>query len=241
MTFLEHLVELRKRIITSAVFLFCISIICFIFFDKILDALIWFYKEGTNNANAKLAVLGVADAFVVRVKVSVYCGMIIGFPFFIWQLWLFINSALTKKEKRITALFLLSSSILFFIGVIIGFVTLPKAIDFLVNVGGDNIEQILVADKYVNFILLMSFAFGISFEMPVILVTLMLTNIVSPQWFKGKRRMTIVIIFIFAAVITPSQDPFSLLLMAVPLYILFEASILIGSLAKRKAKAKDEI
>jgi sec-independent protein translocase protein TatC len=237
MTFLEHLGEVRKRLIWSTIFLFIVSTVCFIFFERLLSGMLWFYNNGTDSKDAKLAVLGIADAFIVRIKVSFYSGLIISFPFFMWQLWRFTNSALTPKEKKVTSLFLVSSFLLFFTGVAIGLVTLPKAINFLVNVGGSNIEQVLVADKYVNFVLLMSFAFGLSFEMPVILVFLMMTRIVSPNWFKGKRRLMIVLIFIFAAVITPSQDPFSLLLMAVPLYVLFEISIFIGNLTNRKANS----
>lgn len=236
MTFLEHLAELRKRIIYSTIFILITSIFCFILFEQIISFILWFYKNGSSDKNAKLAVLGVVDAFMVRIKVSTYCGIIISFPFWLWQIWAFINSALTKKEKKLTAYFIFVSVVLFFMGIIIGFITLPKAIEFLINVGGKDFTQILVADKYINFVLLMSFAFGLSFEMPVVLVFLMLTNIVSPSWFKGKRRVMLLCIIVFAAIITPSQDPYSLLLMALPLYLLFEISIVIGSISKRKAK-----
>jgi sec-independent protein translocase protein TatC len=127
----------------------------------------------------------------------------------------------------------LSSIVLFAMGAAVALLTLPKALEFLLNIGGDQLTPELTADKYLSFVSLMIVAFGVAFLFPVVLVFLLLARVLTTRQLRRWRRPAIVVIVIFAAVITPSQDPYSLFFMAVPMYIFFESSIIIGRVLKR--------
>ncbi|MDQ1533778.1 MAG: sec-independent protein translocase protein TatC, partial [Actinomycetota bacterium] len=171
--------------------------------------------------------------FILRLKVSTYAGLVISLPVVLWQLWRFITPGLNPKEKRYAIPFILSSIVLFAMGGVVAWLTFPKALDFLIKIGGGDIATFFTADKYVTFISLMIVAFGASFEFPVVLVFLMLAGVLKTSTLRKYRRHAIVGITAFAAVITPSQDPYSLFFMAAPMYLFYEGSILIGRMLKR--------
>jgi sec-independent protein translocase protein TatC len=123
--------------------------------------------------------------------------------------------------------------VLFFMGALVAMLTLPKALEFLLNIGGSDLQPLLTADKYISLVSLMILAFGAAFEFPVLLVFLLLARVLTTAQLRKWRRMAIVVIVVFAAVITPSQDPYSLFFMAVPMYIFYESSIIIGRVLKR--------
>ena len=151
----------------------------------------------------------------------------------LWQLWRFITPGLNPKEKRYAIPFILSSIVLFAMGGAVAWLTFPKALDFLIKIGGGDITPFFTADKYVTFISLMILAFGLSFEFPVVLVFLMLARVLKTSTLRKYRRHAVVAIVAFAAVITPSQDPYSLFFMAAPMYLFYEGSIVIGRMLKR--------
>jgi sec-independent protein translocase protein TatC len=129
--------------------------------------------------------------------------------------------------------FVFTSILLFIAGGVVALITLPQALDFLLKAGGEDLQPLLTADKYISLVTLMILAFGLAFEFPVILVFLLIARVLTTQRLIKWRRWTIVLVFAFAAVITPSQDPYSLFFMAVPMYLFYEGSILIGKALKR--------
>jgi sec-independent protein translocase protein TatC len=233
MTVVEHLTELRRRIIFSIVAITLAGIVCFIFSESIIKFFVEYYKDATEGDRDALIFLGPLDAFLTRVKVATYGGIVLALPIWLWELWRFITPGLNPNEKRYAIPFVLTSMVLFAAGAAVALLTMPKALEFLLNVGGEQLRPELTADKYLSFASLMIVAFGIAFEFPVVLVFLLLARVITTRQLRRWRRPAIVIIVIFAAVITPSQDPYSLFFMVVPMYIFFEGSIIIGRVLKR--------
>jgi len=233
MTVVEHLTELRRRIIVCIIAITLGAIVVYIFSLDIIRFLIHYYEDATDGERDALIFTGPLDAFVTRIKVATYGGFALALPVWLFQLWRFVTPGLHQKEKRYAIPFVLTSVVLFAAGGFVALLTLPKALDFLLNIGGSELEPLLTADRYLSLVALMIVAFGLAFEFPVVLMFLLLARVVSTAQLRRWRRATIVVITIFAAVITPSQDPYSLFFMAVPMYIFYEICIIIGRVMKR--------
>jgi len=233
MTVVEHLAELRRRLIISIVAVVVAAIVCYIFALDIIRFLLDYYRDATEGQRDAFIFTGPLDAFVTRLKVATYGGIVLATPVWLWELWRFITPGLHPKEKRYAVPFVLTSLVLFAIGAGVALLTLPRALEFLLGVGGEEIQPLLTADKYIGLVSIMLLAFGLAFEFPVLLVFLLIAHVVDTEQLARFRRWAIVLIFVFAAVITPSQDPYSLFFMAVPMYLFYEASILIGKLLGR--------
>jgi sec-independent protein translocase protein TatC len=244
MTLVEHLTELRRRVIVSAIVLVVFTIVVFIFYDHLLHFLSAPYEKvtrGTKNAacgatatsGCKLIATGPLEPFLVRLKVSTYGGIAISVPVVFWQIWRFVTPGLHKNERRYGIVFFIAIILLFALGAVVAWFTVQKALEFLLGVGGNSIQPFISADKYLTLITLMVAAFGVAFEFPVLLVFLLLVRVINTRQLRNVRRWMIVGITVFAAVITPSQDPFSLFFMAVPMYLFYEISIVIGRVMKR--------
>ncbi|HYU39164.1 MAG TPA: twin-arginine translocase subunit TatC [Acidimicrobiia bacterium] len=233
MTVVEHLTELRRRIIISLIAVTLAAIVCFIFSESIIKFFVQYYKDATNGEKTQLIFLGPLDAFITRLKVATYGGIVLALPIWLWELWRFITPGLNPNEKRYAIPFVLTSIVLFAMGAAVALLTLPKALEFLLDIGGSELRPELTADKYLSLVSLMIVAFGFAFEFPVVLVFLLLARVLTTRQLRRWRRPAILIIVIFAAVITPSQDPYSLFAMAVPMYIFYEGSIIIGRVLKR--------
>jgi sec-independent protein translocase protein TatC len=233
MTVVEHLAELRQRLIISLIAVALGGVICFVFAPQIINFLIQFYKDSTADTPNKLIFTGPLDAFATRLKIATYGGIVLAMPVWLWELWRFITPGLNPTEKRYAIPFIFASIFLFACGAAVAFLTLQPALNFLLKIGGSDLQPLLTADKYISLVALMVVAFGISFEFPVVLVFLLIARVITPAQLSHWRRWAIVLIVTFAAVITPSQDPYSLFAMAIPMYLFYEASILIGKLLKR--------
>jgi sec-independent protein translocase protein TatC len=233
MTVVEHLAELRTRLIISIAAVTLAAIVCYIFAPTIIRFFLEFYRDAIGRQHRNFIFTGPLDAFVTRLKIATYGGIVLALPVWLWELWRFITPGLEKKEKRYAIPFVLASIVLFALGGFVAMLTLPEALSFLLNAGGSNLQPLLTADRYISLVGLMIVAFGIAFEFPVLLVFLLLARIITTRQLRSWRRWAIVVIVTFAAVITPSQDPYSLFFMAVPMYIFYEASILIGRALKR--------
>jgi sec-independent protein translocase protein TatC len=233
MTFFGHILELRKRLMIAIAGIGLGACVAFVFAPTFIDWIADFYVQASTQDNAQLTQTTVLDGFILRVKVATYGGIVIAAPIWMWQLWRFITPGLAAKEKRYAIPFLVSSIFLFFLGGVVSLITLTKALSFLLNSGGVEYFEVIGASSYVNFVVLMFVAFGISFQFPVVLVFLLIARVLTTQQLKSFRRGAILIILIFAAVITPSQDPYSLFLMVVPMYLFYEISIIIGRILKR--------
>ncbi|MGH9154723.1 MAG: twin-arginine translocase subunit TatC [Acidimicrobiales bacterium] len=234
MPVMEHLGELRRRIVISLVAVAAGGIVGFIAYNKILEFLVDPYCQLDNRppGPCTLFITDPLEGFATRIKVASYAGLMMASPVVLFQLWRFVTPGLNPKEKRYAVPFVLSSILLFGFGVLLAKVTFPQALEFLVGVGGD-LQPIFSPAKYLRLVLLMIVAFGVAFQFPVLLVFLQLAGVLSSRRLAGWRRGAVVLIFVVAAVITPSQDPYSLLAMAGPMYLFYEMSILVGRLFKK--------
>jgi len=233
MTVVEHLTELRKRLFVSILAIAIGATICFIIAPQIISFLVTFYEHATKGSRQRLIFIGPLDAFATRLKIATYGGFVLALPVWLYELWRFITPGLNPKEKKYAIPFVLSSLFLFACGAAVAFLTLEPALKFLLNIGGADLTPALTADKYISLVSLMIIAFGLSFEFPVILMFLLLAHVITTAQLRKWRRYAIVAIVAFAAVITPSQDPYSLFAMAIPMYIFYEICIIIGRILKR--------
>ena len=234
MTVVEHLTELRKRLMVSIIAVAIAGVVAFIFAPQIISWLIRFYNDAYPKGHGqKFIFIGPLDAFATRLKIATYGGIILALPVWLWELWRFITPGLNPKEKKYAIPFVLASIVLFLLGAVAALLTLQPALKFLLNIGGSDLRPLLTADKYLSLVSLMILAFGLSFEFPVILVFLLIAHVITTQQLRKWRRLAIVLIVTFAAVITPSQDPYSLFAMAIPMYLFYEGAIIIGRVMKR--------
>lgn len=231
MTVVEHLAELRTRIMVSLVAIAVGAVVCFVFFGTIIRFLLDPYTEITGKSS--LIFTDPLEAFSTRLRVAGYGGIVLASPVVLWQLWRFVTPGLYPKEKRYAVPFVVSSVVLFVFGGFVAYQTLPRALDFLLTIGGEELTPLLTAGKYLSLVSLMAIAFGVAFEFPVILTFLLLARVLNTAQLRRWRRWVIMGIVTFAAVITPSADPYSQLLMAIPMYVFYEAVILIGRVMRR--------
>jgi sec-independent protein translocase protein TatC len=235
MSLSEHLSELRRRVLIVAVAFFTASVVAFVFYPEILKFLQEPYCR--ISPHCQLYVTGPLDGLSLRIKIAAYGGLFLSLPVILWELWRFITPGLHAREKRYAVPFVGSSLALFSIGVALAYVTFPHALRFLANVGGPSLDRLYDPNQYLGLIIALMVVFGITFELPVILVALELVGVVKAATLAAHRRWAFVLIVVLAAVITPSGDPFSMLALAVPLYVFYETSIVIGKLAERRRAA----
>jgi len=233
MTLQEHLAELRRRLIICVVCFCAASAVCFVVYPHILDFLKAPYCHVTGPSRCVLYVTAPLDGLSLRVKLAAYGGLFFSFPVILWELWRFITPGLNRNEKRYAVPFMSASIVLFAGGVAIAYLVFAHALKFLGSVGGPTLRQIYNPDSYLSLMVALMMVFGLTFEFPVILVSLELAGAVTPAKLASWRRWAIVLIVLFAAIITPSGDPFSMLALAVPLYFFYEASIVLGKLLRR--------
>ena len=166
------------------------------------------------------------DGFTIRLKVSVVAGAVITAPFWLYQIWAFVTPGLRKNEKRWTITFVLSSTVLFALGMGLAYFTLYKGLNVLITQAGSGTQAGLDVTSYISFVILMLVIFGASFELPLLIVLLNAVRVLPYRLLKRGQRIGIFLIFLFAAVATPSTDPFTMVAMAVPMVALFELAVL---------------
>jgi len=242
MTLTEHLAELRSRIIRSLLAVILGIILLLAFYDQVLRWMWQPYRDlcaQKPNLQCDLYFLGPLEGFTTRLSIATYGGIIIALPVILWQIWQFVVPALHAKEKRYAIPFVLSSVFLFLLGGAVAYWTLTPALDFLIGWSGADVKAAFQISKYVSLFGLMVAAFGITFEFPVLLVFLQLAGVVTPQTLQKHWRYATVIIFVIAAVITPSGDPYSMMALAIPMTLFYIIAIIIGRiLQKRKLRAE---
>lgn len=231
MTLVEHLTELRRRVIVAVVAYAVTGVVCFIFYPHILSFLKAPYCRVAPHCS--LYVTSPLDPLSLRVEIAAYGGLALASPVFLWELWRFVTPGLLSHEKRYAVPFVASAVALFCAGGVVAYLIFPKALAWLGSIGGPSLHEIYNPDNYLTLVVAIIAVFGFTFEFPVVLVGLQLAGVVSPARLAGFRRWAIVIIVIVAAVITPSGDPFSMLALALPLYAFYELSIVTGKLLRR--------
>jgi len=242
MSLVEHLTELRDRLIKIVVAIVLGMAISFALYPQIFDFLLAPYKEiaesGQTLGDGKLLILDPLEGFGVRMRLAAYGGIGIAMPVILWQIWQFVTPGLYPHERRYAIPFVVSALALFLLGAGLAYYTLPRALEFLVQIGGDELVTAFAPGKYFTLITYMMLAFGIGFEFPILLIFLQLAGIVGPDSLRRVRRYAIVGICILVAVITPSGDPISMLMLSVPMAVFYEVSILVGRLVERRRAAE---
>jgi sec-independent protein translocase protein TatC len=241
MTLVEHLSELRHRLIICVVAVGLGMLAGFILYPQIFDVLIQPYKDIAGShptiGGGRLLQTDPLEGFSIRMRTSVYAGVGFAMPVLLWQIWRFVSPGLYANEKRYAVPFVVSALVLFVLGATLAYFTLPRAFDFLIDIGGEGFVTGYTAGKYFRLITYMMLAFGIGFEFPIVLIFFQMAGIVETNTLRRARRFAIVGICILVAVITPSGDPISMLMLSVPMVLFYEIAILIGAfIAKRQAR-----
>jgi sec-independent protein translocase protein TatC len=244
MSVLDHLRELRRRLIVVMIIIALGAVIGWIIYNPLLGLLKHPYcnipyqhRLGAQNQSpeqCKLLFRAPLDGFTIRLKVSVVAGAVLTAPLWLYQLWAFVTPGLRKNEKRWTVGFVVSSSLLFALGMGLAYFTLYKGLNVLVTQAGSGTQAALDVSSYISFVILMLLIFGISFELPLLVVMLNAVRVLPYSLLRRGQRIAIFLIFLFAAVATPSTDPFTMVAMAVPMLLLFELSVLWSLLHDRR-------
>jgi sec-independent protein translocase protein TatC len=240
MTLFEHLAELRRRLITSFVAVVVTTTIAWFFYDAAISFMRTPYCHFVHSHPGKsldkscaLYITGPLEGFTTRLKVCVYGGIALAAPVLIFELWRFITPGLKKNEKKYVLPFTSAATVLFGLGVTTSILVFPKALQWLIDVSGSGVVPLFSPTKYFTLYVAMCLVFGAIFMYPLVLVSLELTGVVPSAKWRKWRRPAIVIIAAVAAIVTPSSDPFSFTAMAVPMYLFYEASIIVGRVMKK--------
>ena len=233
-SFVSHLTELRKRLIHSLVFIFIIFIIGYIFAENIYNFLVEPYAKAVRDdgVDRRLIFTALHETFITYLKVAFFAAIFLGSPIVLVQIWKFVAPGLYKNEKKALLPYLVATPILFLLGgMLIYYLVMPLAIKFFLSfetVGQANslpIQLEAKVNEYLSLIMRLIFAFGLSFQLPVLLNLLARVGVIDSQYLKIRRKYFIVIIFAAAAILTP-PDPITQIGLAIPLLILYELSIL---------------
>jgi sec-independent protein translocase protein TatC len=232
MTLVEHLTELRSRVLVSAAAFVLAATAAFLLYPWILSFLQHPYCE-VAPSHCGFYITGPLDGLALRVKIAAYGGLFLAAPVLLWEFWRFITPGLNPKEKRYAVPFIAASMALFSLGCLVAFVTFPHALRWLGSIGGPSLHEIFNPNNYISLIVLLMVVFGITFQFPVILVSLEVAGVLSAKKLSSWRRWAIVLIVVVAGVVTPSSDPFSMMALAIPLYFFYELSIVVGKIIQR--------
>ena len=241
-SFVGHLTELRSRLIKSFLFLIFLFIICYIFSSEIYRFLVQPYTDAvlSENLNRRLIFTALHEAFLTYLKVAFFAAFFISSPFFLTQLWKFIAPGLYKNEKKTLLPYLVATPILFILGgCIVYYLIMPLAIKFFLGFetvaepGVIAIQLEAKVNEYLSLIMRLIFAFGVSFQLPVILSLLARIGIINSEYLRQRRKFFVVIIFAMAAILTP-PDPITQIGLAIPLLLLYELSIITVKFTEKK-------
>lgn len=244
----EHLSELRRSIFISLIFVGIAFVVAFNYSEGIFRLLMFplrseikvnghspFFHLISKPKQTSLVFISPAEAFWMYLKISFVAGLVCALPAVFYELWRFVSPGLLKKEKKYFLPFMVSSTTLFAAGAMFCFViVLPFAMTFLLGYQTKNLTPMISVGNYIDFCLKFILAFGVIFELPLVIIFLTRFGIVSPKTLAKKRKYAILIAFILAAVLTPTPDAFNQTLMAVPIIILYEVGILISRFMYRK-------
>lgn len=237
MSLVQHLVELRSRILRSVLFIVVVFLGLFYFANDIYD----FVSEPLQRflpENSTMIATEVASPFLTPFKLTFFVALFLAMPYVLYQVWSFISPALYHRERRLAMPILVSSILLFYAGMAFAyFVVFPLIFSFFTSVGPANVTVMTDISSYLDFVLKLFFAFGLAFEIPVVAVILIVAGVVTPDGLAHKRPYIIVGCFVVGMLLTP-PDVLSQTLLAVPMWLLFEAGLLFGRLLTR-APEKD--
>jgi sec-independent protein translocase protein TatC len=261
MSFFEHLEVLRWHLVRSAIAVGVFMIIAFAFYDFIFDSIImgpkhadfWTYRMMCKIGEAfnidgfcvteipgTIINTQMAGQFIMQINSSLLIAVMLGVPYMLYEVWLFIKPALTEIERKSASGFVFYATMLFLLGVCFGyFIVTPLSINFLSNYSiSDSISNTITIQSYLSFVSTLSLGCGIVFELPILVYILSKIGILTPQFMRSTRRYAVVVILLIAAIITPTPDVFTMLVVSFPMFMLYEFSILISARVFRKLQSK---
>ncbi len=230
LTFIQHLEELRARIIKILAAVVTAAVFSYAFSQRLLSFLV--------KPVGQLVFIAPAEAFITTIKLSLFSGVMLASPVIIYQIWSFVSLGMKKKEKKYLLLFVFLSLILFASGVSFAyFVIIPVGIDFLMGFASENVRPMITVGKYVSFVGLLTLVFGFVFQLPLLCIFLSGVGLVTPTFLSRNRKHAIIIMFVAGAVFTP-PDIITQCLLAFPLIVLYEISIVLSKLFSEKTLTK---
>ena len=242
MPLMDHLRELRRRLLIAVVAILAGTIVGWVFYPQVFEFVKQPYVEGIapllnrSGFDATLVLSGgIGSAFTFRLKVALVLGLLLSSPLWLWEAWAFVLPALHRNEKRWAYLLTATGVPLFLGGVTVGYLVLPKGIQVLVSFAPQSIHVLLNLGDYLSFMLRTVLVFGVAAQIPLVVVLLNRIGAVSARQLAAARPWTIVGIFVFAAIATPSTDPLTMLFLAVPMTVLYLVSELIARITERRA------
>jgi sec-independent protein translocase protein TatC len=248
MPVLDHLRELRRRLIVIILIVMAGAVLGWFLYPHTIEFLKHPYcsvpakyryvPNGTNDC--ALIYHGVLEGFTTRLKVSVISGAVFTGPLWLYQIWAFITPGLRKNERKYTLIFIAASSVLFVCGVALAYVVLSKGLRILLEQSGGGTQALLTVGDYISFVVLMLVVFGSAFELPLLVVMANFVGVLPASILRKSRRIAIFLIFLFAAIATPTTDPFTMCAMAVPIVVLYEFAVRIAIVHdRRKARRRE--
>jgi len=243
-SFVGHLTELRSRLVKSTIYLFIIFIICYFFAENIYSFLVSPYAEAVRDdeINRRMIFTALHETFITYLKVAFFAALFISSPVILTQVWKFVAPGLYKYEKKALLPYLIATPTLFLLGgMLVYYLIMPLAIKFFLSfetsasIGNLPIQLEAKVNEYLSLIMRLIFAFGISFQLPILLSLLARVGFIDSQYLKKRRKYVVIIIFALAAVLTP-PDPITQIGLGIPLLILYELSILSVKIIEKKKK-----
>ena len=232
----QHLIELRRSLLRSVIAIAIFFVVLFPFADEIYNFIADPIVQAIPGSN--LIAIGVISPFLTPLKMSLILAIYIAMPYLLYQLWMFIAPALYRHEKRLVLPLVVSSTLLFYAGIVFSFyIVFPVIFGFLAGVGPDSVNFAPDIQYYLDFILKVSFAFGVAFEVPVVTILLIIFGVTTPQKLKKNRSYIIIGSFIIGMILTP-PDVISQFLIAIPIWLLFEAGLIFSSFFKVRENGK---
>ncbi|HEX8024325.1 twin-arginine translocase subunit TatC [Mucilaginibacter sp.] len=265
MSFFDHLEALRGHLIRASIAIVVFTAVVFYYYDWIFETIIlgpskstfWTYRmlcklgvalhrDGFCVSNVKIHLINteLAGQFTLQINSALIIGITLGVPYLIWEIWRFIKPALHDKERKAATGFVFYACLLFFLGVLFGYyVITPMSINFLSGYTvSAAIENLIDTDSYLSSVATLTLATGIVFQLPILVYILANLGIMTPKFMKETRRYAIVVILIIAAVVTPTPDMLTMTVVSIPLFVLYEVSIIVAGLVeKRKIKKEEEL
>lgn len=234
LSLIDHLDELRKRLIYSIIWLAVFTVFAYNYSDVVV-------RDMVNKApDMNFVFIAPAELFMAYIKISLICAVALSLPFILYNVWMFLSPGLEKNEKRVILIALFSGGILFILGALFGYmVTLPISLKFFGDFSIAEVQAMISFNNYLSFASTLVLAFGIVFELPILMVLLVQFNVIKTSFLKKNRKVMVLVIFVFAAILTP-PDVVSQTLLALPMMLLFEVGIFFSNIAeKRKLKNTD--
>ena len=246
MTLREHIVELRNRLLISVLAIVVCTIAAWFFYNQAFHFLTQPFETAvkpyaeSRQLKPQLTLQGVGDPLTFRIKVSAMLGLVVSGPIWLYQLWAFIAPGLHRNEKKWAYLFAAIAAPLFACGLFVAYWTLPKGIQILLGFTPDAIQNLVEIGKYLDFVIRTMLVFGIAFLIPLVVVLLNMVGVVPAAALGKFRPYIILVIFVFAAVATPSGDPFTMCLLAIPMCLLFFVAEVIARINDKRRAARNE-